>query len=136
MLTVAVTAALSSTDVFQRFAMAAFRVERFQANETHFALAAANSKFALTLYRHLANSTTGNMLMSPLSISVAMAMTHLGARNNTKKQMNDVMHFGEINEPKLHQAFSDIRQALNGTDQTYKLLLANKLFGEKNFVCP
>ena len=96
-------------------------------------LSAANTKFALALYRHQASETTGNIFMSPLSISVALAMTYLGARNNTKSQMSDVLHFGEVEEAELHRAFSDIRLALNKPDQPYKLYMANRLFGEKSY---
>jgi serine protease inhibitor len=96
-------------------------------------LSAANIKFALALYRYQASATAGNIFMSPLSISVALAMTYLGARNNTKSQMSDVLHFGEVEEAELHQAFSDIRLVLNRADQPYKLHMANRLFGEKTF---
>jgi serine protease inhibitor len=96
-------------------------------------LSTANTKFALTLYRYQANSTAGNIFMSPLSISVALAMTYLGARNNTKSQISDVLHFGEVEEAELHQAFSDIRQAFNRRDQPFTLHMANRLFGEKTF---
>ena len=96
-------------------------------------LSAANTKFALALYRYQTSTTAGNIFMSPLSISVALAMTYLGARNNTKNQMSDVLHFGEVAEGELHQAFSDIRLSLNRPGQPYKLHLANRLFGEKTF---
>jgi serpin B len=96
-------------------------------------LSAANAKFAFALYRYLAGATVDNVFMSPLSISVALAMTYLGARNNTKNQMKEILHFGEVEEAELHQAFSDIRLALNRPDQPYKLHLANRLFGEKTF---
>jgi serine protease inhibitor len=96
-------------------------------------LSAANTKFALALYHYQTSATAGNIFMSPLSISVALAMTYLGARNNTKNQMSDVLHFGEVTEGELHQAFSDIRLALNRPEQPYKLHLANCLFGEKTY---
>jgi len=96
-------------------------------------LSAANAKFALALYRYQTSATTGNMFMSPLSISVAMAMTHLGARNNTKSQMNEILHFDEVEEDQLHPSFSEIRLAFNRPDQPFKLHIANKLFGEQSY---
>jgi len=73
------------------------------------------------------------MFMSPLSISVALAMTYLGARNNTKSQMSDVLHFNEVKEGLLHEAFNEIRLALSEPDQPYKLHIANKLFGDQSY---
>jgi len=53
-------------------------------------LSSANSKFALDLYKlHSSKSADQNLFMSPLSISVALAMTHLGARGQTRSQMNE-----------------------------------------------
>ena len=48
------------------------------------ALSASNAKFALDLYKRQAVSKGKNIFMSPLSISVALAMTYLGARGQTK----------------------------------------------------
>ena len=96
-------------------------------------LSAANAKFACALYRHQASATTGNMFMSPLSISVAMAMTYLGARSNTKSQMSEILRFGEVAEEELHGAFSEIRLALSRPDQPFQLHVANKIFGEQSY---
>jgi serine protease inhibitor len=64
---------------------------------------------------------------------MALAMTYLGARSNTKNQMTHVLHFGEVGDAELHQAFSDIRRTFISTNQPYKLHMANRLFGEKTY---
>jgi len=71
--------------------------------------------------------------MSPLSISVALAMTYIGAGGQTKSQMKDVLHFTHVEEDHLHEAFTDIQSALNKPSQPYKLYMANRLFGEKSY---
>ena len=96
-------------------------------------LSAANSKFALDLYKLHTSSTDQNVFMSPVSISVALAMTYLGARGQTKSQMKSVLHFSDVEEDQLHQAFTDIQTALNKPQQSYKLYVANRLFGEKSY---
>jgi len=96
-------------------------------------LSAANTKFALDLYKRLPSPSGQNVFMSPLSISVALAMTYLGARGQTKSQMKDVLHYADVDEDQLHQAFSDIQSALNKPGQQYKLYMANQLFGEKSY---
>jgi len=96
-------------------------------------LSAANTKFALDLYKLHTSSTNGNVFMSPLSISVALAMTYIGAGGQTKSQMKDVLHFTHVEEDHLHEAFTDIQSALNKPSQPYKLYMANRLFGEKSY---
>ena len=96
-------------------------------------LSAANSKFALDLYKLHTSSTDQNVFMSPVSISVALAMTYLGARGQTKSQMKSVLHFSDVEEDQLHQAFTNIQSALNTPQQSYKLYMANRLFGEKSY---
>jgi len=104
-----------------------------QSTEQGRRLSDANAKFALDLYKLHTSPADQNIFMSPLSISVALAMTYLGARGQTKAQMKEVLHFTEVEEQQLHQAFTDIQSALNKPDQAYKLYMANRLFGEKSY---
>lgn len=55
-------------------------------------LSKANSLFATTFYKHLADSKkdNDNIFLSPLSISTAFAMTKLGACNDTLGQLMEV----------------------------------------------
>jgi len=95
-------------------------------------LSTANAKFALDLYKRQTLPSDGNIIMSPLSISVALAMTYLGARGQTKSQMKNALHFSDVTEDHLHQAFADIQSAVNKSRQPYKLYMANRLFGDKS----
>jgi len=90
----------------------------------------ATTKFAVSLYTDLASSSTGNVFMSPISVSIALAMTYLGAKGNTLAQMKAGLHFGDVSDAELHQAFSDIREALRSVDGKYTLHTANRLFGQ------
>jgi len=96
-------------------------------------LSEANAKFAVDLYERQVSATDANTFFSPFSISMALAMTYLGARGETKSQMKDVLHFADVEENHLHQAFADIQSALNKSEQIYKLYMANRLFGEKSY---
>jgi len=96
-------------------------------------LSSANTKFALDVYKLHASSPDQNLFMSPLSISVALAMTYLGARGQTKSQMREVMHFSDVEDDHLHEAFTDIQSALNKPRQPFKLYMANRLFGDQSY---
>jgi serine protease inhibitor len=96
-------------------------------------LAFSNSKLAVDIYKRHTLSADQNIFMSPLSISVVMAMTYLGARGNTMLQMKDALHFGDVDEARLHEVFANTMSTLNKPQQSYKLYLANRLFGEKSY---
>ncbi|XP_062473729.1 serpin B12-like isoform X1 [Pezoporus occidentalis] len=51
------------------------------------------TEFCLDLYNKLnRNAENTNIVFSPMSISVALALVHLGARNNTAAQIEEVLH--------------------------------------------
>jgi len=47
--------------------------------------------------------------------------------------MRQVLHFADVEENQLHEAFTDILVAVNKPHQAYKLYMANRLFGEKSY---
>jgi serpin B len=63
-----------------------------------------NNSFAFELYRRISDEGD-NMFFSPFSISVALAMTYSGARNETETQMATVLHFN-FPQDKLHALFN------------------------------
>ena len=71
-----------------------------------------NTNFARDLYGKL-KSQTGNLLLSPYSISSALAMTYGGTHGETAAQMAKTMHF-TLPQAELHPAFAVLQQDLNG----------------------
>jgi serpin B len=107
------------------------------------ALAAGNRAFAVDLYRQL-SSTDGNLIFSPFSVSLAMAMVDAGARAQTLDQINTGMHF-TLPSAQLHPAFNALDASLEslgvpaGTPQPtdeynpgddFQLNIANSLWGQ------
>jgi serpin B len=100
------------------------------------ALTAGNRAFALDLYRQLAAGD--NLFFSPLSISVAMAMTYAGAAGGTADEMASALRFS-LPQERLHPAFGwlDLQlasrgQGAQGTDgQPFRLSVSNSLWGER-----
>ncbi|XP_043941926.1 antithrombin-III [Protopterus annectens] len=103
-------------------------------------LSKANSKFAIKLYKHVAESksTNANIFMSPLSISTAFAMAKLGACGETLKQIMEVFQFDTIKEKtsdRIHYFFAKLNCRLyKKANKSSELVSANRLFGEKSLV--
>ncbi|DAA15768.1 TPA: serpin peptidase inhibitor, clade B like, partial [Bos taurus] len=101
----------------------------------------------IDLFHQIRQSKKENIFYSPLSISSALAMTYLGARENTASQMQKVLHFNEITEnPRgretrnpverpgnVHHHFQKLLMELKKSTDAYELSVANRLYGEKEF---
>ncbi|XP_048416551.1 leukocyte elastase inhibitor-like isoform X1 [Stegostoma tigrinum] len=95
-------------------------------------LSASNAKFALDLFKQLDKiNKNGNIFVSPLSISAALAMVYLGAKGNTATQMAEVLAFDKVQD--LHSEFQKLQAAINKPNENYVLKLANRLYGEKSY---
>jgi len=91
----------------------------------------ANNKFAFDLYSELDKSESGNIFYSPYSISVALAMTYEGAKDQTAKEMKSVFHFPESNilEPNFGAIYNDI----NKENDQYELKTGNALWVQQDY---
>jgi serpin B len=96
-------------------------------------LVARNTTFALDLYQEL-RGNEGNLLFSPYSISVALAMAYAGARGNTGVQMARVLHFA-LDQPRLHTAFASLEARLRAVQAKgdVQLGVANSLWPQEGY---
>ncbi|MGH2377311.1 MAG: serpin family protein [Candidatus Limnocylindria bacterium] len=101
--------------------------------------ATALEAFASDLYGVLAREP-GNVVFSPYSAAVALAMTRAGAVGKTAQQMDLVLHASAADD--LHAGFNALDQSLaqrsgefRMNEGTYKLELstANQLFGQRGY---
>jgi len=98
-----------------------------------------NNAFALDLYRNLA-ADDGNLVLSPHSVSVALAMTYAGAAGDTATQMADAMHF-DLPQTQLHPAFNALDLALSsrgegadGADgEPFRLRVVNAAWAQRDY---
>ncbi len=94
-------------------------------------LSDGNSAFAVELYQALA-AKPGNVVVSPYSISSALAMTYAGARGKTADEMKAVLHF-DLPAGKLHPAFGGVSDSFQtaGKNRPYELNIANALWSQQ-----
>ncbi|MBN3313108.1 ILEU inhibitor, partial [Atractosteus spatula] len=95
-------------------------------------LSSANTQFCLDLFRKLNEvNPSGNVFISPLSISAALAMVYLGAKGQTATQMAKALCFSQATN--VHSSFTELNSDINKPAASYLLKLANRLYGEKTF---
>ena len=101
------------------------------------AAAAAVAAFGVDLYARLATAGD-NLVISPWSVAVALAMTREGAAGRTASEMDTVLHGTGLGPglSRLDQALADrVGQRPNATDElgTVGLETANSLWGQQGF---
>lgn len=96
-----------------------------------------NNTFAFDLYQSL-QTQDGNLIYSPYSISLALAMTYAGARGETEAQMSQTLHF--LPQDQIHPAFNalDLQLAERGKapskDETpLQLNVVNAVWAEQTY---
>ena len=97
----------------------------------------ANNRFTLALHLALINDqqfTGNNLFYSPSSLSIALAMTSMGAKGNTAVQMAKALHWEALPKYELHTQEQHFLSALQESNaEANELLAANRLFVQKNF---
>ncbi len=80
-------------------------------------LASDNAAFAFATYQQLIATNT-NLVFSPASISIALAMTYAGAATTTATEMASALHF-TLPPAQLHPAFNALDQTLTSRGQGF-----------------
>jgi serpin B len=97
------------------------------------AVVASNTRFGLDIYHELsAAKPNENVLISPFSISAALAMTFAGAGGQTAQQMSDVLRF-TLPSAAVHPAFGELLRDLTMHRDGYQLDIANRLFAQQQY---
>ncbi len=102
-------------------------------------LVSGNSGFAFDLYQEV-HEGAENLFYFPYSISLALAMTYAGAKNETAIQMADTLHFS-LTQAHLHPAFNALDlelgsrgQGAGGQDgEGFRLNIINAIWGQTGY---
>ena len=104
---------------------------------------ADNRDFAFSMLGslHEEEGDDENLFLSPHSISLALAMTYAGAKEETKAQMAEALHF-LLDDDELHPAFNKLDQELatradfepqDSDDVAFDLDIVNQTWGHNTF---
>lgn len=89
---------------------------------------AGNTIFAIDLFQQLA-ADGGNVIVSPFSVSTALAIVYLGAGGETGAQMRTTLRFPS-QDATIHSGFSTLMKRMRAKDAPYELHVANRLWGD------
>ncbi|HEX2488017.1 MAG TPA: serpin family protein [Blastocatellia bacterium] len=92
-------------------------------------LAAASNAFGFDLFQQLRRQDANkSVFFSPLSVTVALAMTYNGAAGETKNAMARALKIEGMSRGELNHASHDMLKDLKGSDPKIELAIANSLW--------
>jgi len=93
----------------------------------------AGNAFTFNLLNKIPGSDGNNMMVSPLSISLALSMTLNGAEGTTKTDMIDALGFSGLSVDDINGIYSELVTSLRKADEDVVMNIANSIWIRKGF---
>lgn len=91
--------------------------------------AARDNEFALRLFKQMASGTNdSNIVVSPMSISIALGMAWNGATDETKAEMTSVLGMNDTPDSLVNQYYEVMQKSLPVIDSSTVVNIANSLW--------
>ena len=95
-------------------------------------LASSYNDLGLRLFGQIAGAAQGqNLLLSPLSVALALSMAYNGAEGDTRAAMARVLGVEGLTLDETNRAGQELRQALENADPKVTLAIANSLWASQ-----
>lgn len=94
-----------------------------------------SNEFGFDVFKEVLNSSLEdqNVMYSPLSATLALAMTYNGAAGTTKTAFENTLHLTGLTPEEINQSMYDLCDALTGVDSKITLDLANSIWYRNTF---
>jgi serine protease inhibitor len=79
------------------------------------------------------SGSDANMMVSPLSVSMALGMTRNGAAGSTLEAMTNTLGFSGMTETEINESYQYIIETFSALDPKVKLQIANSIWYKDNF---
>ncbi len=98
-------------------------------------LVVSNNAFGFDIFKTILTSEgdSKNVFVSPLSISLALAMTYNGANGNTKTEMQNTLRFPTLASDEINGYFQKLSTSLLQIDPKVTLGIANSIWYRQGF---
>lgn len=96
----------------------------------------AENEFGFELFKLVYGTETEheNIMISPLSVSLALAMTYNGAKGETKTAMEKTLKVYGLTPDDINKSYFDLVSALKSLDQKVLLEIANAIYYRNDFM--
>ena len=93
----------------------------------------ADNTFTFNLIKKIPDNSGHNVMVSPLSISLALSMTLNGADGDTKSAIINTLGLSALNVEEINQVYFELVSALKKADPKVILNIANSIWIKKNY---
>ncbi|MCD4698011.1 MAG: serpin family protein, partial [Bacteroidales bacterium] len=105
-------------------------------NEKAQAIVEADNTFGIKLFKNLIENSENdqeNIIISPLSVSMALGMTYNGADGETKKAMENTLELQGMSVQEINEGFKSIIDGLSSVDPDVTLNIPNSIWYRDDF---
>lgn len=102
-------------------------------SEKSLQLVKSDNSFSFNLFSKIPEDHQRNLMVSPLSISLALSMTLNGANGETKTAMQNTLGLQGLTPDEINQIYLDLVNALKNADPKVVLNIANSIWIRKGF---
>ena len=95
----------------------------------------SDNQFGIKLFKQViaGQSSDTNTLVSPLSVSLALAMTYNGAAGDTKTAMEETMHLEGLTKQQINESYRSLMKELLSVDPKVTMELAQSIWYHQDF---
>jgi serine protease inhibitor len=95
----------------------------------------SDNVFGLDMFKEVYNDseTPQNFMISPLSISLALAMAYNGAAGETKAEMQDAMRLNGLTPDEINKTYQELIAALVKADDKVTMEIANSIWYRNDY---
>jgi serine protease inhibitor len=92
-------------------------------------LVESDNKFGIKLFRKIIEEEKDkNVFISPLSVSVALGMTHNGANGETQEAMQKTLELSGLTVQEVNESYKSLIELLTGLDPKVRFQIANSIW--------
>ena len=109
--------------------------QEIQLDEKSAQIVKADNEFGFELFQNVFTSETEheNIMVSPLSVSLALAMTYNGADGDTKTAMEETLKLYGLTTEEINTSYQTLVNALKSLDEKVILEIANAIYYRDTF---
>ncbi len=97
-------------------------------------LVESDNTFGLNLFKEVREmSNKENIMISPLSVSIALAMTYNGAAGDTKTEIEKVLQLNGLTPEQINNSYEALIKALKSLDKDVVFEIANAIYYKTGF---
>ena len=92
---------------------------------------ASNNEFGFDLFKKIyQDDSAENMMISPISISLALAMTYNGAEGETQTAFENTLHLTDFSRDQINAIYQNLQNYLEKTDPKVRINIANSVWSK------